>query len=228
MNLRARLKLPREHGAWAMLYVPMLIGILVAGRFTLAVAFLVCSASLFFVARESLILWWRSVRRNAKYPGAGLTAAVYLGLAFLFAIPLVAVYQLWWLVPMSAAAGILVAINAEQSVRKMDRTIGGELLAILGLTSSGLAAHYVATGKVEANAFWLWGSCVLYFTSSIFYVRLRVYSSQVRKSVVAVQGVRLQCASYHLAMLLSVVVFWLVFGLSGLLVLAFAPILIRS
>ena len=210
-----------------MLYAPLLIGVLVAGRFTPAVAFLVLSATFFFIARESLISWWRSARRSSSNPGAGLTAAVYLGLALSFATPLIVVYRLWWLIPMALAAGVLVAINAEQSVRRLDRTIGGELLAIIGLTSSGFAAHYTAVTRMEVNAVWLWFSCVLYFTSSIFYVRLRVYSAHPKKSAAAAE-IRGQCALYHAAMLLSVVAMWLVFGLSELLLLAFVPILVRS
>jgi hypothetical protein len=210
-----------------MLYAPLVIGILVAGRFSPALVFLVLSATFFFVARESVLAWWRSVRRNHGPSSARLTVVVYLGLAFLFAVPLVAVYHLFWLIPMALLAGALVAINAEQSVRRLDRTIGGELLAIVGLTSSGFAAHYAGAGRVEANAFWLWGSCILYFTSSIFYVRLRVYSAHPRRKGDS-SGIRTQCALYHFIMVLSVVAMWLAAGLSGLLVVAFLPVVIRT
>ncbi|MEP7274444.1 MAG: YwiC-like family protein, partial [Acidobacteriota bacterium] len=36
MKLRFGLKLPKEHGAWAMVYVPFVLGLLVAGKFNFA------------------------------------------------------------------------------------------------------------------------------------------------------------------------------------------------
>ena len=42
MSLRVMLKLPREHGAWAMLYVPLVTGVLVAWSFPLRVLLSSC------------------------------------------------------------------------------------------------------------------------------------------------------------------------------------------
>ena len=53
MSLRSNLGLPREHGAWAMFYVPFVLGILVAGRVSLPVLLLLLATSTVFISRES-------------------------------------------------------------------------------------------------------------------------------------------------------------------------------
>src|SRR4030095_14450362 len=64
VSVRATLKLPREHGAWAMLYVPLVTGLLVAWSLPLRVLLFLLSATFLFVARESSVAWWRAHRRG--------------------------------------------------------------------------------------------------------------------------------------------------------------------
>jgi len=152
---------------------------------------------------------------------------IYMGLAAGFGAPLILFYQLFWLVPLAVATFGLLFFNAQQAVRREDRTVSGETLAILGLTLTAPAAYYAASGAIDRTALWLWAMCALYFLSSVFYVKLRVYSMNRRKEETRRQSWRL-CAFYHSCLLGALIVFAMTGNLSLLALVAFAPALTRS
>ncbi|HSE97736.1 MAG TPA: YwiC-like family protein [Blastocatellia bacterium] len=227
MSFRKSLRLPKEHGAWAMLYVPFAAGWLVGGGFSLRIILLFLAVSFFFIARESLINWWRARRQNRPSDGAGRAALIYLSLAALAGSPLIIVYRLYWLAAFAAVGALLLAINAEQAARRQDRTIAGEFMAIGGLTLTSAAACYVASGRWENAALWLWALCALYFASSIFYVKLRVYTLNPRKEE-SRRRMWFASAWYHLSLLAGLAAFAATGSLSLLALIAFAPALGRT
>src|SRR6185503_13641610 len=99
MSNRSRFRLPREHGAWAMLYVPFAVGTLVARTISFRVLLLLLSVTLVFIARESLLAWWRSRSRGQKDDQAFKYLAIYLLLGGAFGMPLIVVWRLYWLMP---------------------------------------------------------------------------------------------------------------------------------
>ena len=183
MKMRATLKLPKEHGAWAMLYVPLAVGALVACRAPLRLLLLALSVTFFFIARESLLIWWRARGRGKQNDQAQRFMLSYLALAGLFGAPLLLVYHLYWFFALALGALMLLAINARQAVRHQDRTIGAEMMAIAGLTLTAPAAYYAASGTFDARGLSLWALCGLYFASSVFYVKLRVSAINPRSNV---------------------------------------------
>lgn len=221
------MRLPKEHGAWAMLYVPLVVGILVAGRFSLSVLLVVLSTTFVFIARESLLVWWRARSRGQSQPEARRMMLIYLGLAALFGSPLVAVNKLFWLVPLGVATLALLAFNAQQAVRREDRTMSGEVMAILGLTLTAPTAYYVARGTFDQTALWLWVMCALYFASSVFYVKLRVYSISKRKEAERHQS-WWSCTLYHTFLLASLLVLSIEGSFNLSILVAFFPVLARS
>lgn len=227
MKVRSTLRLPKEHGAWAMLYVPMVAGALVAGEFNLRVVWLFFSTSFLFIARESLLAWWRARHRGQAQPQAFKTLFIYTAMAGVCGAPLVLVYKLYWLMPMAAATAGLLFYNAVQATRREDRTIAGEVMAILGMTLTAPATYYAARGAWAAEALWLWALCALYFTSSVFYVKLRVHWLNRRKQEQRRQS-WWRCAIYHTCLLAVLVTIAATGNLSLLVLVAFAPVLGRS
>ncbi|MDW8240918.1 MAG: YwiC-like family protein [Acidobacteriota bacterium] len=221
------MKLPKEHGAWAMLYVPFLIGILVAGRVSLPVLLLLLAVSCLFIARESLLPWWRARRRGQRADAARRMMLIYLTLAALFGAPLLFYFHLWKLVWLGVPVLILLAVNAEQATRREDRTILGEILAIIGLTTTAPAAHYVAGGAWQPTALWLWALNAFYFTSSVFYVRWRVLSAHARHAEEREQ-IKWHCALYHSFLVVALGVLALTGNISLFVLLAFAPAVGRA
>jgi hypothetical protein len=90
-------------------------------------------------------------------------------------------YHFAWLALLAAIGLALLLINGEQATRLEERSITSEALAICGLTLTAPAAYYVASGQWNEAAFWLWALSALYFASSVFYIKLRVYSLNPRK-----------------------------------------------
>lgn len=210
-----------------MLYVPLLAGALAAGKGPWRVLLLAAAATFLFIARESLLGWWRARRWGRDAGRAPRLAFLYLGLAFGFVLPLLAVYQLWGLLPVGLLGLALLAVNAEMAARRRERTIAAEVLAIVGLTLTAPAAHYVAGATWSIEAAWLWLLSVLYFASSVFYVRLRVFSAHPRQGRGPHQ-LRGWCAAYHVSLLASLAALTATGRLSVFVPLAFAPVLARA
>lgn len=227
MGVRARLKLPKEHGAWAMLYVPLVAGASVAGSLSWRVALIALAATFIFVARESILAWWRARRRGGDNRESFRALLVYLGLAAASAAPLILVSRLYWLAPLGLASLLLLAVNAEQGARREDRTVAGEMIAILGLTLTAPTAYYVARQDWDAAALWLWALCALYFASSVFYVKLRVYWLNRRKAEARRQAL-VRCALYHSFLLAALLVLAFTGSLNLFALVAFAPVLART
>src|SRR5262245_37101437 len=175
MSVRSKLKLPKEHGAWAMLYVPFALGVAVAGWFSWPVLLLFGATTAMFISRESLLVWRRARNRGREAKEAGMLLAIYLAIAALCGTPLILVWRLHWLIPLGLFGAALLLVNAEQATRLDERSIAGELLAICGLTLTAPASYYVARGMWDKIAIWLWLLSVLYFASSVFYIKLRIY-----------------------------------------------------
>ena len=210
-----------------MLYVPFVVGALVAGEFSFRVLLLLLSVTFVFIARESLLVWWRALSRGQSHSSSLWMLLIYLGLAALAGAPLVFVYHLYDLILLGFVVLILLGINAKQAVRREDRTIGGEVVAILGLTLTAPAAYYVARASWEITALWLWALSAFYFASSIFYVKLRVHAINPRKEQEC-RNVWRHCALYHASLFAALMSLALTGSLNLLVVGAFVPVLARS
>ena len=227
MTVRAMLKMPREHGAWVMLYVPLIAGVLVAWKLSYRVLLLTLSATFLFIARESLVAWWRAYRRGELRVESLLRLAIYLSLAGLAIAPLILVDRLYALAPLGLVAMLLMVVNAEMGARREDRTIVGEILAIAGLTMTAPAANYVAEGTWETTAIWLWALSALYFASSVFYIKLRVTLVNPRRQDER-KRVWWRCAAYHSFLFVSLSLLAITDQFNLLALLAFAPAITRA
>jgi YwiC-like protein len=213
-----------------MLYVPFTVGTLVGSTSSfspLQICLLLMSVTFAFIARQSFLEWWISRSRGTRGAPARLMMLVYVSLALLIGAPVVFFYHRVWLVPVAILTALLLTFNGSQAVRHKDRTVIGETIAILGLTMTAPTAYYVCRGEWDSSAWLLWSLCILYFASSVFYVKLRVHSLNRRR-----EGLRKQssghCALYHLFLIAALVVL-AVTGSTNLFVLvAFTPVLARA
>lgn len=230
MSLRSSLNLPREHGAWAMLYVPFVLGVTVTGKINWAIILLFLSTTALFISRESLLIWWRARkrgRRSANANDARRLLLIYLLLAAGAGIPLILAYGYYWLLPLALIGSAFLAINGWQAADFEDRSVEGEVMAIVGLTMTAPAAYYVASGKINQTAFWLWGLSAAYFASSVFYIKLRVTGLHAKK-VEDKRRACLQCAGYHVFLLASLLALAFTHSLPLFALIAFAPALART
>jgi hypothetical protein len=230
MKLRSTLMLPREHGAWAMLYVPFALGVAVASRVSLPVLLLLGATTALFISRESLLVWWRARhhrRRTPRSEQASRFFLVYFAVAGTSGAPLIMVYKLHWLLPLALIGLLLFAVNGKQATKFEDRTIQSEVVAIVGLTMTAAAAYYVARGQWHQTALWLWALAAAYFASSVFYVKLRVVGLHAKQAADR-ERARWQCAGYHSFLLVSLLSLALTRSLPLFALIAFAPVLART
>lgn len=219
--------LPREHGAWAMLAVSCLLGVLVGGRFDLQIASLGAAALLVFVSRESLLVWRRAQKRGRDARRAGWLFISYLALAAAASAPLLWT-GLWFdLAPLGLAAAVLLIVNGEQGAQLEDRTIGSELLAIAGITLVAPAVHCAARGAWQLESLGLWLAAAAYFASSIFYVKLRVLDAHTRRADARNRVWRI-CLGYHASLFAALALLALTGRLSIFVIVAFTPVLGRA
>ena len=227
MRALQSVKIPREHGAWAMLYVPFALGALVAGRPSAALLWLLLGVTALFFARETLIRRGRARRHGRADSRLRRVLAVQAGAITVAGVALLVGWRLYGLVPVALAAGLLLAANLEQAAERQERGLGTELLAVLGLALAAPSAHYAALGAWHLQAVWLWSLSCLYFASSVFHVKCRVLAVQPpRRS--EYRRMRGLSVVYHLGLLLLLSVLVRMRLLHPLGLAAFLPVLART
>jgi len=209
MNSEVKLALPKpkEHGAWGMLYVPLVIAVGTAGVVNLQVLLLTLVVTLIFLSQRpytqlltnpAIRVDLALARRNLCWLGVYWSvSAVLVGLLCVQCDRRALLQFVWIGIPIAVAFTFFLRRNRMHSV-------AGELIGICGLTFSAPLAHYAATGKVQPLAFWLWGLCILYFASSVFYVKAIVagFLSSRSKATNRSWIYRRVCGWYHVVLLI--------------------------
>ncbi len=221
--------IPKEHGAWAVLYASFLSGAASVGRFEMEILFFWVVVTALFLARHPL-------SRLARLRAVGPIDAdkfnywmywfvIYLGVGLAATVPLLFYYQLWYLIPMGSVAVLVLLAHPYLSGKRAERRLLGEFLGVFGLTLAAPGAYYVMQGRLDDVGLLLWFWNLLYFTSGIFYVKMRVGCFARKPDAHLLLW---QCAFYHLLLLFLVTtcVWW--GGVSPLFLIAFLPIVVRA
>ena len=180
------LVIPREHGAWGLLLVPMVTGAGVGFRESSHVVpvmlLLLAALALFwlrtpvgsFLGTSALRVQTRDERRTVALAIAwlGAVAALALGaLLWSWQNPLL------WLI--GAVAG--TAFIAQALLKKLGRRMRmlSEIVGTIGLTASAPAAYYVITGKFGVTACAVWLANLIFAGDQIHYVQLRIHTARI-------------------------------------------------
>lgn len=165
--------LPREHGAWAMFAVPLLVGIGAGGKWNTNLLLLALTALGFFLLRYPLMLAIKS-----RAPGARLDAlrwsAVYAALAAITGVWLLLATQLLPLAAIGALGFASLAIYLWLAARRAEMSTAGEWIGIAGLALGAPAAYLVATRSLDTAAIVVYLLNVLFFGGTVLYVRFKV------------------------------------------------------
>lgn len=163
-----KIVISREHGAWGMLFAPLLIGMFVAGL-KVNHSLLVFGMLAAYLAVYPLLQWIKNRQRNGhmlKWAlGYGMAAAI-LGIPLLFHYPA--------LVGLFLATGLFLWINIQFAIRKKERHLLNDLAAIAGLSLGAVAAYYVGQGFLTKIAWYLWMASILQFFGSALHVKTMI------------------------------------------------------
>ncbi|MBF6612485.1 MAG: YwiC-like family protein [Chloroflexi bacterium] len=184
---------PNDHGAYAMLLVPMLLGLIVGAVHGVApnsnppVTFTLFALSLIslFFASEPLSIAFKPRVSTPARRRALLWLGIYLFAASLAGAPLLLIWNLWalgWF--LAPAAALLLLLLIAVKLRKQ-RSLGMRLPGIVGLTLSAPAAYYIATGTLDETAWGVWAACAIYFAGTLFNVRAWFEANKQKKAGIA-------------------------------------------
>ncbi len=182
---RRALIVPREHGAWGILLVPLVtgsaVGLLQGGRLPPALLFTASVVALFWL-RTPVESWLGTspVRAQTSLERRLVLRAI-LPLA---AVTVAALSALFWrgqnreLLWFGIAAG--AAFAAQQLLSRMGRAtrMAAQIVGALGLTSAAPAARYVVTGRLDVTAWALWLANWLFAGDQIHFVGLRIHAAK--------------------------------------------------
>jgi len=181
---RRSLIVPREHGAWGLLLVPLATGAAVglfSGRI-LPLAPLVIAALALFWLRTPVESWLGTTPMRAQ-PGVE-RRLVLRAIAMLSAVSLMALAALFgngrnrdlaWI-----GAGAASAFFAQAMLKKAWRSarVAAQMIGAAGLTSTAPAAYYVVTGHLTPTAWMLWIADFLFGVNQIYFVQLRIHAAR--------------------------------------------------
>ena len=232
---RARaLIVPREHGAWGLLLVPLFTGV-AAGfapgyRVGPLFVFMVVALSLFWLRTpvESLLgtgtlkAHTSEERRTAIYASTILTVVAGACLA-----------GLMWkgnnlqILLFGSAAGL--AFAAQALLRRLGRQarMAAQLVGIIGLTAAAPAAYYIGTGRLDERAFVLWAANWAFASDQIHFVQLRIHAARASNFSERIARGR----TFFLAqiVLLAVLILAVCLRMAPFLtIIAFVPVIVRG
>jgi hypothetical protein len=228
------LVIPREHGAWGMLLVPLVTGAVAAMRSNVNV-----SALVLFVLTAISLFWLRTpveswlgtsaIKAQTKKERAYVVKVI----ASVGAFAVLGVAALFWSVPsrglllIGAVTGLAFAIQA--GVKKLGRKgrMPAQIVGAVGLTSTAAGAYYVATGKFDRVAVALWLANWLFAGDQIHFVQVRIRSARAANfNEKMKQGWFFFCGQ---VVLIGVILAACRLGLfSALAAAAFVPVLVRG
>jgi hypothetical protein len=231
---RRSLVLPREHGAWGILLIPLLSGAAVGLTQILHPApvllLLVAAIALFWLRTpvESLV---GSGPMRVQTPAERRFVITWI--ALISPLAALAVAGLLWhgqnllLLPLGCVAG--AAFLAQAMVRRWGRRarMAAQVIGALGLTSTAAAACYVVTGQLDQRALALWLANWLFASLQIQFVQLQIHGAKLK-----IWAERLKAGKAFLmgeALLVLVLIFaWRWREMPAVVLIAFLPLLVRG
>lgn len=177
--------LPREHGAWGMLLIPLATGAAVAasrdGGFIALSLFTIAALSLFWLRTpvESLLGTSGMRVRDAKERRVALTATGILSLISLCVLTILFCgFQCPGLLMIGAGAALAFAVQSLLKKRGRHYRALAQVIGSIGLTSTAASAYCVVSGRVDSTALALWVANWLFAAEQIEFVQLRIQGAR--------------------------------------------------
>ena len=147
-----KIPIPREHGAWAILYTPFLVTLFTIGHWGWKTLLVLLLLTAVFFAHEPLMVLSRAAAGSDRRKEAIRWLLIYSGIAAIFCLPLVIISRLFLLIPFGFFSCFMMLLHYWMVARKNYRNFTAEVLAIVNLTSSAPVLYYCVEGKIDGTA----------------------------------------------------------------------------
>lgn len=179
------LLLPAEHGSWSWLLVPFLVGVGVAGAWSLSTFLVLIGGLSAFLVRQPATAWLRIRQGRGRRSDRSLAAAwtlAFSGVSIfsLAGLLLVGHTELLWLTPPIVLI-LLLYLAVARINRSQIRTLWMEVAGAAGLAVMAPAAYVATRGTLEATAWVLWAVMAAQNVVGVFYVRARIAHTHGRQ-----------------------------------------------
>ena len=225
---------PREHGAWGILFVPLItggcVGLLYGQRVALLALFIVTAVA-HFCLRTPFEVWVESTplraRTDEERQTVLLSMAVYATIGYAALVVLLVVGHAYGLLALGAVAVVMLLAQPLLRERGRQMRFAGELIGCVGLTSAAPGAYFVTTGHFDPTAFTLWAVNLLFVVNQVHFVDLRIHSARAADRWARLaRGQRFLLG--ELVTMLLLALGWRAGLLPALTAFAFAPVLLRG
>jgi len=226
--------IPREHGAWGILLVPLVtagcVGFLRGNGLLEFVQFLTAALALFWLRTPLEVLLGSSTMHAHNAEEKKTVWQATLIISSFAALPLYLLFrngQHLGLLFIGTIAGAAFAIQACVKLFGRKMRMPAQVIGAIGLTSTAAGAYYVVTGRLDSLALALWLANWLFACDQIHYVQLRLRNSKVvgRRNRFTRGWIFL---ILQILMLIAIASLSLASYLPLLAVIAFIPIVVRG
>lgn len=212
-----------EHGVYVVLLASFAIGVALAGQWNWATTWALICTFFGFQAEHPLVLQIKQ-RKSWKprflfwggiYGSIALISAAYLYLNQNNALlPLLGIY---------ASAGLALIVDALAVFRRGQKSIVNEMVTFAAVCLAVPFAYIVTANSFTLTTIGLWALCTLYFSGTIFSVKLRKV-----KDNEALQAAFKRFAVYHAIAPLLILMLYLTGWLPLIPALAFTVLLLKA
>ena len=226
--------IPREHGAWGILLVPLVtgacVGFLHGNGMAALLQFLTATLALFWLRTPLEILLGSSTLHAHTAAEKTIVWQASIILTLIAALPLYLLFRNGHnlgLLFIGAIAGLVFALQACVKLFGRRMRMPAQMIGAIGLTSTAAGAYFVITGRIDRVALALWAANWLFACDQIHFVQLQLHNSKV-------SGIRNRFSRGWLfligqfAMLAAVAVLAIASKLPLAALVAFFPIVIRG
>ncbi|MFS0783716.1 YwiC-like family protein [Bacillus sp. 1P06AnD] len=161
--------IPKQHGAWAMLFIPFALEMLAGGSTVWHIP-LFAGWLLLYLATYPLTLLCKKQRKKKQLYQKW--ALIYSLLAIVCLLPILWVH--FRMVYFGLVMAPMFLINLYYAKKNRDRAFLNDLAAIAAFCVGGLASYYLGAGKLTKEAWVLALHSFLFFLGTTFYVKTMI------------------------------------------------------
>ncbi len=161
------------------------------------------------------VIEWQSLNWALLLAGSGATIAGYLFLS---------AHQ-WSAMILGGIAAVTMLFHLRLTLNREHMSVPGEIIGVAGLTASAPVLYLFQHGSLDAQGWVLWMVNFLYFTGSIFYIKLKVRHQPryEEPDVVGKLQAGLPALTYSILVVIYLLVITAIRGYSWYFLMAYLP-----